>query len=351
MQRWGRQQPGQRWGRRTVAITLGAVLVASLASACGSSDTADEVTLLTHDSFALPDSVIADFEKQSGLTLKIAKSGDAGQLASTISLTPGRPKADAVYGIDNTFASRPVSANALEAYRSPALTGGAQDYSLTGAAKDQLTPVDRGDVCINVDTAWFDQRKIPVPTSVNDLTDPRYKGDTVVMDPATSSPGMGFLLATIAQFPADWQNYWRAMRSNDVSVVAGWDTGYNQQFSGGEGKGPKPIVVSYASSPAANPATKALLDSCFRQVEYVGVLRGAANTEGAKKLVDFMLGEQVQRALPDSMYVYPVRDGTPLPESWARNAPLPESTVELSAASIAKNRESWQQQWRTIMGR
>ena len=141
------------------------------------------------------------------------------------------------------------------------------------------------------------------------------------------------------------------MRGNDVSVEAGWDTGYNQQFSGGEGKGPKPIVVSYASSPAANPATKALLDSCFRQVEYVGVLRGAANTEGAKKLVDFMLGEQVQRALPDSMYVYPVRDNTPLPESWAKNAPLPESTVDLSAASIAKNRENWQQQWRTIMGR
>ncbi len=352
MQRSGRQQrvPRRRVGQ-AVAVVAATILVASLAAACGSSDSSKDVTLLTHDSFVLPDNVIADFEKQSGLTLTIAKSGDAGQLASTISLTPGRPKADAVYGIDNTFASRPVSAGALAAYTSPALRDGADAYRLSGAAKGQLTPVDRGDVCINVDTAWFAARDIPVPTSVNDLTDPRYKDDTVVMDPATSSPGMGFLLATIARFPANWQDYWRSMRANKVSVESGWDTGYNQVFSGGEGKGPKPIVVSYASSPAANPATKALLDSCFRQVEYIGVLRGAANTEGARKLVDFMLSDEVQRALPDSMYVYPVRNTIALPESWAKNAPLPESTVDLTAASIAQNRESWQQQWRTIMGR
>ncbi|WP_338063000.1 thiamine ABC transporter substrate-binding protein [Williamsia herbipolensis] len=340
----------QRWGRRAMIVVMGAALTASMATACGDSDSTASVTLLTHDSFALPDSVIADFRKQTGLELKVSQSGDAGQLTSEVSLTPGRPKADAVYGIDNTFASRAIQAGALESYRSPALVGGAAQYALNGD-KDELTPVDRGDVCVNVDTAWFAQRNIPAPTSIAQLTDARYRGDTVVMDPATSSPGLGFLLATIAADPSNWQDYWRAMRANDVTVVSGWEIGYNQQFSGGEGKGPKPIVVSYASSPAANPATKALLDGCFRQVEYVGVLKGAANTDGAKKLVDFMLSPQVQQALPDSMYVYPVRDGVTLPETWQKYAPLPTSTVELSAASIARNREDWQKQWRTILGR
>ena len=336
--------------RAGVLLAASIAVVATLAG-CSDSGDAQQVTLLTHDSFALPDSVVADFQKQTGLKLGVTKSGDAGQLASTISLTPGRPKADAVYGIDNTFASRPVTAGALADYTSPALPTSAQDYVLGGEAGKQLTPVDRGDVCVNVDTAWFAQRDIPAPTSITQLTDPRYKGDFVAMDPATSSPGLGFLLATIAARPGDWQDYWKALRANDVSIVSGWDTGYNQDFSGGEGKGPKPIVVSYASSPAANPATKALLDGCFRQVEYVGVLKGAANTSGAQKLVDFMLSDEVQKALPDSMYVYPVRDGVPLPESWAKYAPLPTDTVDLAPGSIAKNRENWQREWRTVMGR
>ncbi|MFD0924254.1 thiamine ABC transporter substrate-binding protein [Williamsia deligens] len=336
---------------RLGALVAAAMAVVATATGCSSSDDAKQVTLLTHDSFSLPDSVLADFTKQTGLKLVVTKSGDAGQLASTVSLTPGRPKADAVYGIDNTFASRPVTAGALADYTPSSLPAGAQDHALSGAAGKQLTPVDRGDVCVNVDTSWFAQRNIPAPTSIAQLTDSRYRGEMVAMDPATSSPGLAFLLATIAARPGDWQDYWKALRANQVSVVSGWDVGYNQDFSGGEGKGPKPIVVSYASSPAANPATKALLDGCFKQVEYIGVLKGASNTDGARKLVDFMLTDEVQKALPDSMYVYPVRSGVPLPESWAKYAPLPTDTVDLSPGSIAKNRENWQREWRSIMGR
>jgi thiamine transport system substrate-binding protein len=336
---------------RAGALLAASIAVATVATGCSGSDDTKQVTLLTHDSFALPDAVVADFQKQTGLELVVTKSGDAGRLASTVSLTPGRPKADAVYGIDNTFASRAVTSGALADYTSPALPRSAQDYVLAGEAGKQLTPVDRGDVCVNVDTAWFAQRDIPAPTSIDQLTDPRYKGDFVAMDPATSSPGLAFLLATIAARPGDWQEYWKQLRANDVSIVSGWDVGYNQDFSGGEGKGPKPIVVSYASSPAANPATKALLDGCFRQVEYVGVLAGASNADGARKLVDFMLSDEVQKSLPDSMYVYPVRDGVPLPESWAKNAPLPTDSIDLAPGSIAKNRENWQREWRTAMGR
>ncbi|MBT0565538.1 thiamine ABC transporter substrate-binding protein [Williamsia sp. CHRR-6] len=326
------------------------MVVSGAACSSSSSGGGDTVTLLTHDSFALPDSVRAEFTKQTGLTIKVVSSGDAGQVASTVALTPGRPKADAVYGIDNTFASRVISAKALDGYASPALTGSARDYKLPGGA-DLLTPVDRGDVCVNVDNAWYAARNQQPPTSIADLTDPRFAGQLVAMDPSTSSPGLGFLLATIAAYPSDWQSYWTKLRANGVKIVSGWEEGYNQQFSGGQGKGPSPIVVSYASSPAANPATKALLDSCFRQVEYIGVLKGAAHPDRARKLIDFMLGPQVQQALPDAMYVYPVRDGVALPAAWQKSAPLPDSTVELAPNAIAANRENWQKQWRSIMGR
>jgi thiamine transport system substrate-binding protein len=332
---------------------MAAAVATTAMSACGDSGSSDEVVLLTHDSFDLPEEVLASFKDQTGLTLKVVKDADAGQLSSSIALTAGSPRGDAVYGIDNTFASRVIDADALVEYTSPDNTLGPDDDALP--PPNLLTAVDRGDVCVNVDNTWFADRGQPAPRNLADLTDPRYRGLSVVMDPATSSPGMAFLLATIAANPdganGGWQGYWQRLRDNDVSIAPGWTEAYNQEFTAGEGKGSKPIVVSYASSPAFLPTTTALLDTCFEQTEYAGVLRGANNQDGAEKVIDFLLSEQVQAALPESMYVYPVREGTPLPADWARHAPEPASSATMPADEIAANREAWQQEWRTVMGR
>ncbi|WP_343287421.1 thiamine ABC transporter substrate-binding protein [Gordonia sp. SID5947] len=336
---------------RAIALSLVAVVTATALAACGDdAEPGAEVTLLTHDSFALPDSVFDAFRRETGLTLKVVKSGDAGQLASTVSLTPGSPKADAVFGIDNTFASRPIQAGALEPYASPMAAGGAADYAIPGS-NNELTAVDRGDVCLNVDESWYAARSEEPPKSLRDLSDPKYAAESVLLDPGTSSPGMSFLLSTIGVFSDGWQDYWKTVTAGGASIVSGWEIAYNQKFSAGEGKGDKPIVLSYASSPAATPGTSALLDSCFRQVEYVGVLKGTENPSGARKLVDFMLGAEVQAALPSAMYVYPVQKDTPLPDGWQQRAPVPPWTVSLPPAYIAQNREKWLEQWREAVGR
>ncbi len=336
--------------RAAIASAVLLLPATMLTSCADDTKSASEVTLLTHDSFTLPDSVIDTFRTETGLTLKVIKSGDAGQLASTVSLTPGRPKADAVFGIDNTFASRPVEAGALVPYVSPAAANGAAEFALPGA-KDELTAVDRGDVCLNVDDDWYRRNNQQPPTSLRDLRDPKFASQAVLLDPATSSPGMAFLLTTIGTFPNGWQDYWKQVTAGGATIVSGWEIAYNQLFSAGEGKGAKPIVLSYASSPAATPGTSALLDSCFRQIEYIGVLKGAANESGARKLVDFMLSPTVQKALPDSMYVYPVQKDTPLPDGWQQRAPVPGWTVSLPPEYIAQNREAWLGQWRTAVGR
>lgn len=336
---------------RAAVLAVAVVTGVSLVSACGDdTGSATAVTMLTHDSFSLPQSVFDAFTKQTGLTLKVVKSGDAGQLASTISLTPGSPKADVVYGIDNTFASRPVEAGALEPYTPPAAADGAADYALPDT-NGELTAVDRADVCLNVDDEWYRTKAQPAPTSLRDLREPTFAAQAALLDPGTSSPGMAFLLSTIGVFGNNWQSYWKQVVAGGATIVSGWEIAYNQLFTAGEGRGSKPIVLSYASSPAATPGTSALLDGCFRQVEYVGVLKGAANAAGARKVVDFMLSPTVQRALPSAMYVYPVQRNTPLPDGWAQRAPVPQSTVTLPPAYIAQNRETWLEQWRAAVGR
>ncbi len=335
---------------RIVGALVATVLAVGMTGACGRSDVSTTVTMLTHDSFALPSSVVDEFHTTTGLTLKIAKSGDAGKLASQISLTPGAPKGDLVYGIDNTFASRPVEAGALVSYVSPAAANGAADYALPGAA-GLLTAVSRGDVCLNVDSAWYDRRGEVPPSTLDDLAKPQYRGQAALLDPGTSSPGISFLLTTIGQKRGGWEAYWRSLVANGATIVSGWEIAYNQLFSAGAGHGSKPIVISYASSPAATPGTAALLNTCFRQVEYAGILKGAANIEGARKAIDFLLSPAVQKELPAAMYVYPVTRGIRLPDGWATRAPIPEWTVTMPPDFIAKNRETWLRQWRDAVGR
>jgi len=315
------------------------------------------VVLVTHDSFAVDKKLLADFEAESGLTVQTRAPGDAGTLVNQLVLTKESPLGDAVFGIDNSFASRALSADILQPYASPETPPPAAELAVDDS--DRLTAVDYGDVCINIDRTWFAERDVPEPQTLEDLADPAYKDLLVVSNPATSSPGLAFLLATVDAFGTDgWLNYWAALRDNGVKVSDSWSDAYFVDFSGSQGKGPRPIVLSYASSPpfeadpeADEAPTRALLDTCFRQVEYAGVISGAENPEGAKVLIDFMLSTRFQETIPDQMYMYPVSERAELPTAWARFGPLADKPFEVSADEIDANREEWIKQWTdTVVG-
>ncbi|RKT52602.1 thiamine ABC transporter substrate-binding protein [Saccharothrix australiensis] len=310
------------------------------------------VTLVTHDSFAVRPEVLDAFKRETGITVKTLASGDAGELTNKLVLTKGNPIGDVAFGVDSTFASRALGEGVFAEYAAAGADRGAQRYRLD--PPDRLHAVDVGDVCVNVDVAAL--RDKGEPRTYADLADPKYRDLLVVEDPATSSPGLAFLLGTIAEFgESGWPEYWSKLKANGVKVVSGWEEAYTQDFSGSSGKGPRPIVVSYASSPSAEigddgaPRTKALLDTCYRQVEYAGVLNGAKNAEDARKVVDFLLSEQFQAEVPGQMYVYPSREGVALPEAWTKAAPLPDEARALPASQVDANRERWVQQWRSLV--
>jgi thiamine transport system substrate-binding protein len=341
-------------------LTVGA-LSAALA-ACGSSGSSDAgaaedpktLTVVTHDSWAVPDDVLAAFTKQSGITVKVQPQGDAGQLTNKLVLTKDSPLADGVYGIDNTFGSRAVDEGVLAAYDAD-LPASAEQLRLPGG-EDRLTPVDDSDVCVNVDTAWFEKEGKQPPEDLDDLTDPAYEGLFVTPGATTSSPGLAFLLTTVAAEGADWPDYWKALVANGAKVTSGWSDAYEVDFTAGGGDGDRPIVLSYSSSPpftvpegGTEPTTEALLDTCFRQVEYAGVLAGADNPEGMQEFIDFMLGREFQQALPDNMYVYPVDDTVALPAAWKQFAPTATKPYAVAPADVDANREKWLREWRDIV--
>lgn len=309
------------------------------------------VRVVTHDSFAIPDELVEQFETETGYTVELSAPGDGGALVNQLILTKDAPLGDVAYGIDNTFASRALAEDVFASYTSPALPPSAEAYLVPGS--DALTPVDIGDVCLNIDHAWFAEAGIDEPTTFEDLLEPEYADLTVVSNPATSSPGLAMLAATVGAFGEDgYADYWAGLRENGLKVTSGWSDAYYVDFSGSEGAGDRPIVLSYSTSPAFEVAdgeteapTGALLDTCFRQVEYVGVLEGAANPEGAQAWVDFMVGADVQAAVPENMYVYPVDEAVELPATWVEFAPLSPNPIAVTPEEIDAGRDTWIQTW------
>ncbi|WP_019853194.1 thiamine ABC transporter substrate-binding protein [Actinopolyspora mortivallis] len=346
-----------RWTRAAVALA-GVLSVAgcSLIGTDGGSADSGTVTLVTHDSFAISDEARESFERESGYELRVRKTGDAGALTNELVLTKDAPIGDVAFGVDSTFYSRALDADVFVPYRP---RGSASIPVKYAVADTRLTPIDAGDVCVNIDKRWFAEHDVEPPRNLRDLTEPRYRGLFAVPSPETSSPGLAFLLNTVATFGPDqgWKNYWSRLVDNDVRVSSSWQEAYNQDFSGSSGSGQRPIVLSYASSPAAEvddqgrARTEALLDTCYRQVEYAGVLRGAEHPKAARELMDFLLSWTFQSQVPEQMYVYPTVLGVELPENWERVAPRPEDSTELDPRRVEDNRAEWISQWRELTRR
>lgn len=317
----------------SASVAAAALLAATLTGCTGFADYSRDLTIVTHDSAVFSKAQLAEFKKETGITVKQVKAGDAGAMTNKLVLTKSQPIGDLVYGIDNTFA------------------GVATDNNLIDG---DLRPIDFGDVCMNYDKFWFAKNETPAPTSIKDLTKPEFRNLTVIENPTTSSTGLAFLAATVSVFGANgWEQYWRALKANGVKVDAGWEDAYFTDFSGSSGKGAYPIVLSYSSSPAyevrddGQSQTTSILDGCYRQTEYAGVLKKAKNKDGAAKFIDYMLTPSFQKSLPTSMYVYPVLAGVKLPTEWAKFATVSDNPVG-GELNVNVSRKEWFDKWAAI---
>jgi thiamine transport system substrate-binding protein len=349
-------------GGKTASMTL--VLACLLCCAARPLAAAPRVLrVLTHSSFSATKTLIEAFERENGVRVQFTAGGDAGETLNKAILARGNPLADLLFGADNTFLGRALAADILEPWNSPLLDQVPAPLQLDPSRR--LLPVDFGDVCINYDRAWFARAGLAVPSSLDQLLLPAYRGLLVVENPATSSPGLAFLLATIAHFgetaDRNWESFWGGLRANDVLVVNGWNEAYYDEFSAG-GRGKRPLVVSYATSPAAEvffaseprpsqPPTGVVSapGGSFRQVEFAGVLKGAKERDLARKFIDFMLSRRFQEDIPLQMFVYPANSTAALPELFRSFAPLGPVPASLDPALIDAKRDRWIARWTQVV--
>ncbi|MCX5331041.1 thiamine ABC transporter substrate binding subunit [Streptomyces sp. NBC_00140] len=365
--------------KKATVFAVGFGLVAL--SACGSSDSdsgggdSKTVTLVSHNSWAVSKSVLAAFEKESGYKVKVLEDGDAGQAVNKAILTKDNPQGDVFFGVDNTLLSRALDNGLFQSYEAKGSDLILPEYRVD-EDKHRVTPIDTGDICVNYDKAYFTEHKLDPPSSFDDLIKPAYKNLLVTENASTSSPGLGFLLGTAAKYGdggtsrsseaesgGGWEGYWTKLKANGVKVVDGWEQAYNEEFSGSAGgkkaKADRPLVVSYASSPPAEviyadpkpttAPTGVAEGTCFRQVEYAGLLSNAGNSKGGKALLDFMLTKQFQDDMPLNMFVYPVREAAEVPQEFRKYGPQAKDPETLDPAKIADNRDQWVKSWTSLV--
>jgi thiamine transport system substrate-binding protein len=337
-----------------LALLLAGALVAT---ACGG-DEPGSVRLLAYESFPDdPDGPIAlafdEFTAETGIDVEVVISGDTGTMVSSAALTAGNPEADVIWGVDNTFLSRAIDADIFEPYEANGLDAISPD--LTAYVPGfEATPVDFGDVCLNYDINALSRADLEPPDSFGDLLDPAYADRLVVQNPGMSSPGLAFLLATIAAYGEEgWEDYWRGLRANGVQVANGWTEAYYGDFT--RAGGDRPLVVSYGSSPpfevlfAEEPLDEAasgvVESTCFRQVEFAGILRGSDATEDAEQLVDFLISERFQREIPLNLFVFPANDTVELDPVFVQYATIAENPVAIDPMLIDANRTEWIERW------
>ncbi|MFF4474091.1 thiamine ABC transporter substrate binding subunit [Streptomyces sp. NPDC001599] len=357
--------------KKVSVLAVGLGMVGTLA-ACGSSSDGSggsgsggskTVTLVSHDSWAASKDVIAAFEKESGYKVKVLEDGDAGQAVNKAILTKDNPQGDVFFGVDNTLLSRALDNGLFQPYEAKGSDLVRSEYR-ADQDEHRVTPVDTGDICVNYDKAYFSRHKLTPPRTLDDLVKPEYKDLLVTENAGSSSPGLGFLLGTAAKYGDEgWEGYWKKLKANGVKVVDSWEQAYNEEFSGSAGgkkaKGDRPLVVSYASSPPVEvvyadpqPATAptGVADgTCFRQVEYAGLLSNAKNPEGGKALLDFLLSKSFQEDMPLNMFVYPVREGARVPEVFSKFGPQAKDPQTLDPAKIADNRDQWVKSWTSLV--
>lgn len=341
-------------------LSAGCQPVADLASPPGAASP-PALIVASHDSFSISEEVLAEFQAESGIEVQFLGLGDAGEALNKLILSKDAPLADVFFGVDNTFLSRALDADIFVPYASPLLAQIPDEYELD--PQHRLLPVDYGFVNLNADRGWFAERGLAIPATLEELAQPEYQGLLVVQNPASSSPGLAFLLATIAHFGEDgYLDYWQALRDNDVLVTDGWSEAYFEHFTVGGG-GDRPLVVSYSTSPPADvlfagdgrtePASVNVNPPAgtFRQIEFVGIVAGTARMDAAQQFVDFMLDVRFQEDIPLQMFVYPVNSAAALPELFVKFGETPNDPAVVDPAAIEANREAWIAAWTEVMVR
>lgn len=301
----------------------------------------DQLVIYAYDSFVSEwgpgPKVMPKFERATGIKATLVSRGDSGQVLAAAIDEKARPQADIIIGIDQYLLPQAVKAGILSPYKPLGIESVPPEIPFD--PEYRAIPYDYGHFAI----IWDSKSSIEPPASLSDLAKPEYRGKLILMDPRSSTVGLGFLSWTVSAFGDGWEDYWKSLKPSILTIASGWDSGYGL-FT----KGEAPLVLSYSTSPAyhvyadGTDRYKALefADGHILQIECAAILKGAKNRKNAEKFMDFMVSADFQEEIPLTNWMYPARADVALPECYAA-AVKPEGLAAPTAESLAAAIAAW----------
>ncbi len=338
-------------------IVVALIATTSTLFAAGAKETSDtavsnEITVYAYDAFCGDwgpgQKVVEAFKEKTGIDVNLVSAGDAIEMLTKAELEKDNPKADVIIGISDDMAVKAYNSNLFESYDSPVLNDIPEFLQFD--KQNRLLPFDYGNFAFVYDSEKIAQADLP--KSLEDLTDPKYKDKVLLIDPRTSSVGLGLLIWTRELFGDDYLTWWENMKDNALTITEGWSSAYGM-FTAGEA----PITLSYTTSPVYHvmfedtTRYQALIfdEGHSATIEGVGILKSSNKKDLAKQFVDFLLTDaQLDIASANSMY--PTNLATELPKAfdWA---PKPQITLSLDANDIEDNLDTWLNEWTEVMSK
>ena len=308
-----------------------------------SKDSENEVIIWTYNSFISewgpgPDLSKA-FTGKTGINITWVSHGDAGEILSRLLHEGDKANADIILGLDQNQAERIIGSGLLEAYKPKNSDKIFKELVFDPAFR--LIPMDYSYFAF-----VYDSEKMPVPPkSLEELTQAKYRQSIILIDPRTSTVGLGFFCWVKEVYGTEWPVYWQRLKPSILTVAEGWSSAYGL-FTRGEA----PLVLSYTTSPGyhleyeKSERYRAAIfsDGHPLQIESSGLLKAAKNKNNAKIFLDFMLDKDFQDIIPLTNWMYPVID-IPLPASFRVN-PKSEKPLRPEPATEAELN-----QWAMIM--
>ena len=294
------------------------------------------LTVYAYDSFCgdwgAGPTLVKAFEQETGIKVNLVSAGDAIEMLNKIDLEGDRCPADVVLGITDDIADR--SYKYFDSYQSDVLSTIPDELEFD--PEHRLLPFDFGAFAFVFDS----ESNVRRPESLEDLTSDEYKGKVILIDPRTSSVGMGLLLWTYNLYGDQHLDWWLKMKENALTIASGWSSAYGL-FTEGEA----PIVLSYTTSPiyhVLNENTTRYQALVFPEgheatIEGVGIMKTSTQKDKAKTFIDFVLTSgQVDIAIANSMY--PVNEAIELPEAF-KWAPKPAKMFKSGTVGEEKTTE------------
>lgn len=329
-----------------VLLVLGVAGAVYVLENIGEEENADLI-IVTYQSFetwGLGPWAEEEFESRYGLEVRIDSSyGDVGQMISA--LDKGNVKGDLVIGIDNSMLPTVLELDLLDTYEPETIWR--VNQSMIFDDEFHVIPYDYGYIAMICNSEMMEERKLPYPESILNLSDDVYRDQLMLLDPTLTSTGASFLIWAASVAGDGLDEYLEGISDNAFNVFPSWDIMYTA-FQSGEA----PIAISYGLDTASeilytgSSTTVTIVpdDEGYRQIEGAGILKKAENRENAELFLDFMIEQDFQSRVGYNVML-PVAIDIPVEPVYLEHGEFASVHVEPDMEDVIEHYDEWIGSW------